>query len=180
MKILSGIWKDGKVEYLIRRSIWLLIWHIIKVILFLLILFFISYLSFKLKHYISNPDAIYFVYMIWIWIWLLWLYIWIKSILSFIIFFYSLEIINETKIYKLNIWIFHIDTIAIINMSNIQEVKSVCNWFFRILIWLYDVHIIEQRDTEKIIYYVDDGKKIADLILKFKDNLVKSKNICKR
>ncbi len=175
MKIISAIWNDGGVEYIVRKSTWLLVLYVIKVILLLLILFFLSYLSLKLKDYISNPDAIYIVYMIWVWIWLLGLYIWLKSILSFIIFFYSLEIINETKIYKLNIGIFHVDNISVINISNIQESKSVCEWFLRILFWISDIHIIEQRDIEKVIHFVDNGKQIIDIISNFKDRLVKWK-----
>jgi len=174
MKIISGTWNDGGVEYIVRKSTWLLVLYVIKVILFLLTLFFLSYLSFKLKDYISDKEAIYIVYMIWIWIWFLWLYIWLKSILAFIIFFYSLEIINETKIYKLNIGIFHVDNISVTNISNIQEVKSVCNWFFRILFWISDIHIIEQRDTEKIVHFVDNGKHIVDIMSDFKDKLVRN------
>ncbi len=173
MKILQWKWSNGGVEYIVRKSIWLLVLYVIKIVLLLLILFFLSYMSLKLKDYVSNPNALYIVYMTWIWIWLLGLYIWLKSILSFIIFFYWLEIINETKIYKLNIWIFHVDDISVTNISNIQEVKSVCKWFFRILFWISDVHIIEQRDTEKIIHFVDNGKHIVDLISDFKDRLVK-------
>jgi len=177
MKIISGVWHDGEVEYIVRKSIWLLVFYIIEVVLFLWVLFFLAYLSFELKNYLSNQDAIDIVYMVWIWIWLLWLYISLKAILAFIIFFYSVEIINKTKVYKLNIWIFHIDNIAVTNISNIQEVKSVCNWFFRILFWISDIHIIEQRDKEdkeEVIHFVDNGKHIVDLISNFKDTIVRT------
>jgi len=103
------------------------------------------------------------------------IFIWIQSIITFIKFFYSLELINKTKVYKLNIWIFHIDNISIINIKNIQEVQSISKWFIRILFWISDIHLIEQRDQEKIIHFVDNWKIIADIITRFKDDMVKNR-----
>ena len=91
----------------------------------------------------------------------------------FIKFFYWVEIINETKIYKLNIWIFHVENISITNISNIQEVKAVTTGFLRVIFWISDVHIIEQRDKEEILHFIDEWKKVADIISWFKDKLVR-------
>lgn len=177
MKII--VWKSQNwgIEYVVRKSKWLLILYIIKVIILISLLFLIAYLSLKLKYnYLENNlDAIYITNLIWIIVWILIIYILLKSILIFVKFFYSVEIINETEIYKINMGLFFVDNISITNISNIQEVKAVTKWLIRVLLWISDVHIVEQRDIEKVIHTVDEWKKIADIITSFKDKLVKNK-----
>ena len=173
MKIISWTSHDWTVEYIIRKSIWLLVLYILKFVILLFILLGIAFLSFKLKSYVENEDAIYLIYILWILVRLLMLYIFIRAMIVFIKFFYWVEIINETKIYKLNIWIFHIENISITNISNIQEVKAVTTGFLRVIFWISDVHIIEQRDKEEILHFIDEWKKVADIISWFKDKLVR-------
>jgi len=165
------------VEYIVRKSTWLLVLYIIKIIFFLGVIFWVSFLSLKLKFYIWNSSnwENTIINIMWILNLSLIIFIWIQSIITFIKFFYSLELINKTKVYKLNIWIFHIDNISIINIKNIQEVQSISKWFIRILFWISDIHLIEQRDQEKIIHFVDNWKIIADIITRFKDDMVKNR-----
>ncbi len=146
-----------------------------KYIILLFILFAVAFLSLRIKTYLSDPNSIYLVNMLWVLVRILLFYVFISAIVYFIKFFYWVEIINETKIYKLNIWIFHMENIAITNISNIQEVRAETNWFLKVIFWVSNVHIIEQRDKEEILHFIDNGQKVTDIISSFKDDLVRWK-----
>ncbi len=168
IKWKSKTWED---EYLIRRSKWLLYFYIVKSIFLVLLAFFLTYFILKLEHTIWETwDKKYIVYALWLLLWVFIVYISIKIPIYFIRFFYELEIINKELIYKLNIWIFHKDDISIINLNNIQEVKAISEWLFKILFKISDIQLVELRDQVKVIHFLDYGKDIANLILEFKNH----------
>jgi hypothetical protein len=177
MQIVKWISKEWDSEYIIRKSKWLLYLYILKLSFLFLLSFLLIYFNIKLKDYIwiNSIDKLFIVNFIWILLWIFLIYASIKWVLYFIIFFYELEILCKDKIYKLNIWIFHKDDISVINLSNIQEVKSVIGWFFRTLFQISDIELIEQRDEVKVIHFVDNWKDIVKLITELKDNMNNTK-----
>jgi ABC-type multidrug transport system fused ATPase/permease subunit len=173
MKIIKWVWKDWSNEYIIRKSRWLLFLYILKLSFLFLLSFLLIYFNIKLKDYIwiDSPDKLFIVNFMWILLWIFLVYASIKWVLYFIIFFYELEIICKDKIYKLNIWIFRKDDISVVNLLNIQEVKSITEWFFRTLFQISDIELVEQRDEIKVIHFVDDWKEIVKLITELKSKI---------
>ncbi len=148
---------------------------IFKILFLFSLVFWLLYLNFRIREYfILNNDLNYLILtnIIWVLLWLFLIYIFVNITNWLIKFFYWIEIITETKVYKFNIWIFSTDDISVINMFNIQEVKSVREWFFKVLFNISDIYLIEQRDKMTIIHYVDDGATISNLISKFKEKLI--------
>ncbi len=157
--------------YFVRKSKWILVLVILKIIF---ILWFTSLVLFFFHHitkYLWNeliPGVIVISYIIVI-IWYL------SSIISLARYFFDLLIITDNIIYQFKMWLFLIEDISIIEIYRIQEIKSYTRWFIRVLLKVWDIHLVEQKDKEKIIYNIDSPKQVAKNIERIKLNIIEKR-----
>jgi len=64
-----------------------------------------------------------------------------------------------------------------IEIYRVQEIKALTNWFIRVLLNVWELHLVEQKDKEKIIHNLDNPEKIAKIIENIKIELVKKRRV---
>ena len=62
-----------------------------------------------------------------------------------------------------------------VEIYRIQEIKAFTNWFLRVLFNVGELHLVEQKDKEKIIHNIDNPEKIAKIIENIKVELVQKR-----
>ena len=82
-------------------------------------------------------------------------------------------ILTQKSIYKFKVWLFFSEDISMVEIYRIQEIKSTTDGFIRILLNIWDLHLVEQKDKEKIIHNLDNPQQIAKKIEEIKVNLIR-------
>jgi len=157
--------------HLVRKSKWLLLLIILKIIIITLFLLLVLLFFYHLiKHFwkeISIPLIIIAYFLVF------WGYF--SSIISLTRYFFDILLITDKTIYKFKIGLFFSEDISMVEIYRIQEIKAFTNWFLRVLFNVGELHLVEQKDKEKIIHNIDNPEKIAKIIENIKVELVQKR-----
>jgi len=171
MKTIIDKINNWEKVYFVRKSKWIFLLIILKVIIFfilsILILYFLSSISWKLWNEFKYVE-----------IWLLYLILFISYIAiitSIVGYFYNVFIVTNKWIYKFRLWLFFTEDVDIIDLYKVQEIKSKSEWFINVLLNIGELHLVEQKDSEKIIHFIDSPEKIAQIIKWVQHKLVEKR-----
>ena len=157
--------------HIVRKSKWLLLLIIIKILVItifsLLVLIFFSHTIQKYGKDIA-PSLVAIAYFI-----IFWGYF--SSIISITRYFFDILLITPAIIYKFKIGLFLTEDISMVEIYRIQEIKAFTHGFIRVLLNVWELHLVEQKDKEKIIHNIDNPEKVAKIIENIKLELIKKR-----
>lgn len=157
--------------FFVRRSKWLFALIILKIIFIFGLLIFIL-------HFLGHLISIFWKeisYTILLICYLLAGWWYFSSIIPLTTYFFDFIIITDDYVYRYKIWLFFTEDMSIVELYRIQEVKAYSNWFFRVLFDIGDLHLVEQKDKEKIIHWIDHPNQVAKIIEKMKDKAIQKR-----
>jgi len=155
----------------VRKSKWLLALIILKIILiFFLLVFILKFFGYLIGNFWKElgPTILIISYLLIIWGYF-------SSIIPLTKYFFDFLIITENYVYKYKIGLFFTEDMSIVELYRIQEVKAYSDWFFRVLLDIGDLHLVEQKDKEKIIHWIDHPNEIAKIIEEMKNKAIKNR-----
>ena len=155
----------------VRKSKWLLFLITLKIIFIIFLLIFVfHFFWFLIKKFGTEiePTLILISYLLVIW----WYF---SSIIPITKYFFNFLIITENYVYKYKIWLFFTEDMSIVELYRIQEVKAYSDGFFRVLLDIWDLHLVEQKDKEKIIHWIDHPNQVAKIIEEMKNKAIKNR-----
>ena len=158
-------------EYLVRKSKYLFFLIVLKV--FFLILFSVLILQFATIVWNNANWWIKIFEIIIIYILLIRFYISLTR--SVVNYFYDLVIISNKWVYKLKLWLFLSENTEIVDLYKIQEIKAHTEWIVSVLLNIWDLHLVEQKDTEKIVHFIDNPEFIANIIRWVQHHLIQQR-----
>ena len=155
-------------EYLIRKSKWLLLLTLLKLIIILIVSWIIIYFAYLLSLKGSNEFMSIEIVLIYSSLF----FSYFAIVTSLTRYFYNLTIVTHKGLYKFNIGIFSIEDMDIVDLYRIQEIKAHNDGIIQVLLNIWELHLVEQKDREKIIHNIDNPKKAANIIEKIKNKVI--------
>jgi hypothetical protein len=156
---------------LIRKSKWLFLLITLKNILFLLlsiwaVLFFSDLLHRNIEE--LKIVSIIIVYLV--------LFIsFFGIIISLVSYFYAVTIVTWKSIYRLRLWLLFFEDIDAIDLYRIQEIKAHKEWFLDVLLNVGNLHLVDQKDREIIIHFIDKPEEVVKILEWLKEKLVQER-----
>ena len=98
-----------------------------------------------------------------------------SSIVPLTKYFFDFLIITDQYVYKYKIGLFFTEDMSIVELYRIQEVKAYSDGFFRVLLDIWDLHLVEQKDKEKIIHWIDHPNQVAKVIEEMKNKAIENR-----
>jgi len=157
--------------YLVRKSKWLFFVIILKILLFL----FLTLGALYILNIINTKTNDEFLQLEIISMYAVLLVSYVSIISAIVTYFYNVIIITNKWIYKIKLWLFFNEEIDIIDLYKVQEIKSQTKWFFQVFLNVWELHLVEQKDTEKIIHFIDSPEEVARIIKWVQHKLVETR-----
>jgi len=157
-------------SYLVRKSKMVLFGIIFKIIFELTLA---SFLVWAMHHFIKLVPDFKYVWLIVIYIIVIITYF--SILISIIRYFYDVLIINKKEVYRIKIWLFLVEDIDVVDLYRVQEIKARMEWFIWVLLNIWDLHLVEQKDREKVVKLLDNPEKIAEIIKHIQEQLIKKR-----
>ena len=155
----------------VRKSKWLLTLVILKIIfIWLLLIFILNFFGYLLRTVWHELD---FTIILISYLLVMWWYF--SSIIPLTKYFFDFLIITDNYVYRYKIGLFFTDDLSVVELYRIQEVKANSEGFFKVLLDIGNLHLVEQKDKEKIIHWIDHPNEIAKIIEEMKNKAIKNR-----
>lgn len=165
--------KKWNIKIFIRKSIFLLILIIFKISILLILEIIILYSIHLMINSLWKEFDLLFISLLYIWS----ITIYFIIIIWLTFYFYSVVIISDSKVYKLKLWLLFYEDIDVVELYRVQEIKAQKEWLFHVLLNIWNLHLVEQKDREKIIHFIDNPEKVEAILEKSKENIVYKRDI---
>ncbi len=166
--ILKNKLNSWNIQLLVRKSKYYLYLILLKDLLLVfiagIIYYFTDYLYLKLW---IQPNFFYFLVLC-----ALIFYVYFKIVVDIVSYFYNLLVLDQGKLYTFKLWLFFHESIDVIELYRVQEIKAKKEGFWCVLLNVWNLHIVEQKDKEKIIYFLDNPDYIESILEDCKEKII--------
>lgn len=157
----------------LRRHIILPIIRTLKFIFFILLSFFLYWLSFKVTQ--LYPDIEYINIIFFAFVFFTLNYAFISLILSVIYYYFDLIVIYKDQIVMIKCSLILRDDIEIVDAYRIMKVDWYSRGFFANIFWYWNLIIEQQKDDVRIFHFIPKPYKILLIIKKQRDAVLEER-----
>ena len=152
-------------ELIFRRSKWILIMKLIKILFIFLVLILFILLIFSFKDaIILLSSSLYNLFLV-ITVFLI-NYFFLFVLFELTKYFFLLFIFDRKRIIFYSVWKFFSDNIDIINMHEIEDIKFTKDHILNVLLDFWKIIFNDNKLDVKVVYCVDKPEKIVELLMK--------------